>query len=386
MESDELYHTLCDLGETHYQVPRALWAARTTAFSGARIPLSIEDVHHIQAFIQAVEDTVVLPSYQAAVLQDAPYSAQHLSKSQGIWFGYDFHLTAEGPKLIEINTNAGGACLVGLLTQALTAEQAWQALYVSAFQTEWHRQFPNRPLTRLAIVDAQPENQYFYPEFLIFKALLENQGVQTVIVDPTELSYRDGQLWHQDQSLEFVYNRLTDFYLTDPTNAALLQAYQANAVVLTPNPRTYALYANKQNLCILSDKERLRDWGLPESTIACLTHTIPKTQLLMPSQADAIWQQRKQFFFKPTSRYGGKGVYKGESISRRVFEQILQEAYIAQQWIPASQVAVNGQSFKMDVRAYVCEHRIVQLAARLYQGQTTNFRTVGGGFALLGSE
>jgi hypothetical protein len=36
---------------------------------------------------------------------------------------------------------------------------------------------------------------------------------------------------------------------------------------------------------------------------------------------------------------------------------------------------------KFDVRNYVCNGQVQLLAARLYQGQTTNFRTPGGGFA-----
>jgi len=36
---------------------------------------------------------------------------------------------------------------------------------------------------------------------------------------------------------------------------------------------------------------------------------------------------------------------------------------------------------KSDVRCYVYDGKIQLVAARLYQGQTTNFRTPGGGFA-----
>ncbi len=36
---------------------------------------------------------------------------------------------------------------------------------------------------------------------------------------------------------------------------------------------------------------------------------------------------------------------------------------------------------KLDLRAYVYDGRVQLTAARLYQGQTTNFRTAGGGFA-----
>lgn len=36
---------------------------------------------------------------------------------------------------------------------------------------------------------------------------------------------------------------------------------------------------------------------------------------------------------------------------------------------------------KADIRCYVYNGQIQLVAARLYQGQTTNFRTPGGGFA-----
>jgi hypothetical protein len=36
---------------------------------------------------------------------------------------------------------------------------------------------------------------------------------------------------------------------------------------------------------------------------------------------------------------------------------------------------------KLDIRAYVYNGAIQLVAARLYEGQTTNFRTPGGGFA-----
>ena len=38
-------------------------------------------------------------------------------------------------------------------------------------------------------------------------------------------------------------------------------------------------------------------------------------------------------------------------------------------------------TMKADIRCYVYAGRIQLVAARLYQGQTTNFRTPGGGFA-----
>jgi hypothetical protein len=44
------------------------------------------------------------------------------------------------------------------------------------------------------------------------------------------------------------------------------------------------------------------------------------------------------------------------------------------------------QPMKFDLRNYVYDGTVQWVAARLYQGQTTNFRTPGGGFAPVFSE
>ena len=45
--------------------------------------------------------------------------------------------------------------------------------------------------------------------------------------------------------------------------------------------------------------------------------------------------------------------------------------------------SVNGEltELKADIRNYVYRGEVQLVAARLYQGQTTNFRTPGGGFS-----
>ena len=58
---------------------------------------------------------------------------------------------------------------------------------------------------------------------------------------------------------------------------------------------------------------------------------------------------------------------------------------IAQEIAPPAEYVVPVDGFettmKADIRCYVYAGRIQLVAARLYQGQTTNFRTLGGGFA-----
>jgi hypothetical protein len=103
---------------------------------------------------------------------------------------------------------------------------------------------------------------------------------------------------------------------------------------------------------------------------------------------DTLWAERKSLFFKPNSGYGSKGAYRGEKLTKRVYAEILQGDYVAQKLAPPGERAVcvndaEAVSLKYDVRCYVYDGQVQLVAARLYQGQTTNFRTSGGGFALV---
>jgi uncharacterized circularly permuted ATP-grasp superfamily protein len=112
---------------------------------------------------------------------------------------------------------------------------------------------------------------------------------------------------------------------------------------------------------------------------------IPRTERVTAAAADDLWSRRKSLFFKPAAGYGSKAAYRGDKITKRVFEEVLQGDYVAQALVPPSarQVQVDGNltELKVDLRNYVYAGEVQLVAARLWQGQTTNFRTPGGGFA-----
>jgi hypothetical protein len=156
-------------------------------------------------------------------------------------------------------------------------------------------------------------------------------------------------------------------------------------VVLTPHPRAHALYADKRNLMLLSDDATLQALGVGEATRKTLLAGIPQTVAVTPEQAERFWAERKRWFFKPPAGFGSRAAYRGDKLTRRVFEEILHGGYIAQEIAPPSEhlvpLADGEATMKADLRCYVYAGHIQLVAARLYQGQTTNFRTPGGGFA-----
>ncbi len=358
-------------------------------FADVTLFVTAAQIGQMQAVIAAVERVVKLPGWQDA----DPDHVQHPAK--GVFYGYDFHLNEQGIHLIEINSNAGGGFLNALLIDsqreaglpgAAVAVEGLEHTFLAMFQNEWRLARGDAPLNTVAIVDEQPEGQYLYPEFLLAKKLFESAGVASLIADPSALQAREDGLYCTGQRIDLIYNRLTDFSLRQ--HPSLRQAYLDGHVVLTPDPAHFARYADKRNLARLSDSQALRSLGASEADIAILQAGVPRTIVVRPGMEDALWAERKQWFFKPNSGYGSKGAYRGEKLTRRVFAEILKGDYVAQKLAAPGErsVCVNdaeAMPLKYDVRCFVYDGQTQLVAARLYQGQTTNFRTPGGGFALV---
>ena len=353
-------------------------------FSAAALTIPAVSLQAMADLVAAIESVIALPAYQAHALAQAPAIARLPCAARGAFMGYDFHLTAAGPKLIEINTNAGG----GLLNAYLLAEHGRAAEgarirdeFVAMFREEWRLERGDTPLRRIAIVDENPAEQFLAPEFTLFRALFEEHGIAAVVCDPSELSFDGEALRHAAQPVDLVYKRLTDFALDTTASTAIRTAFEQGKVVLTPNPRAHALYADKRNLMQLSDAAALKGLGVDAATRQTLLAGIPQTVAVTPEQAETFWADRKRWFFKPPAGFGSRAAYRGDKLTKRVFEEILHGGYIAQEIAPPSEHAVGEQTMKADIRCYVYNCHIQLVAARLYQGQTTNFRTPGGGFA-----
>ncbi|MDQ2988695.1 MAG: hypothetical protein M3R60_06295 [Pseudomonadota bacterium] len=370
-----------------------LFAARPVFISRSQAGL-IGDV------VAALESVIALPAYRELVLANAPAIAQRGDHgAHGVFFGYDFHPFGERLGLIEINTNAGGAMLNAAMARAhrtccldnarieaaIISGAVFEEAIIQMFRSEWATVRGAAPLRTIAIVDTEPQQQYLYPEFLLFQRLFASRGIDAVITDPARLTFHDGALWLEGRKIDLVYNRLTDFMLETPGTRALHEAYCADAVVLTPHPRAHALYANKHNLTIFSNAETLKTLGVAQSVIDILIANVPFTETVTLDNAERLWSERRGLFFKPVAGYGGKAAYRGDKLTKRVWQEILDGDYIAQHVVaPGVRVAGTADSpetLKFDLRSYVYKAQVQWTAARLYQGQTTNFRTPGGGFA-----
>ncbi|MCF6208054.1 MAG: hypothetical protein L3J61_01525, partial [Ghiorsea sp.] len=72
------------------------------------VPISQHDFQAMLSFARAAYQLKHNPAYLALLADKLPETAKTAPNNPSILMGYDFHLTDENPKLIEINNNAGG--------------------------------------------------------------------------------------------------------------------------------------------------------------------------------------------------------------------------------------------------------------------------------------
>lgn len=370
-------------------------------FSEFPLFVAQQDLEKALAFTKVVSGLPQSDSYRSAVGKHIPPIAGAQSKNPGVLFGYDFHLTTEGPKLIEINTNAGGAYLnyhllnaqvaccdaaEAIIQPALMVDDFEQRL-LNMFQREFHLQAQDsaRSLSVIAIVDEQPKQQFLYDEFLMFQKLFQRHGIKTHIVDPSDFTIHPDGIYMGSDRIDLIYNRHTDFYLQSSEMDAIKNAYVNQQVVLSPNPSHYGQLADKRLLTLLSDERFLSGLQLPAEDTALVQSIIPATVPVGSDNADELWRNRKKYFFKPMVGFGSRASYSGAKLTKKTWQYIVNHDYVAQAFVPPDVRRFNRdgnwEDYKTDLRIYSYEGQPLMVAARIYQGQTTNMRTPGGGFA-----
>jgi len=366
-------------------------------FSRSAVFVAGDALDAMRDVVAAIERVVALPGYADLALRDAHPHARVPARHRGAFLGFDFHLSAEGPQLIEINTNAGGGPLNALLRRAQRSccEPVTRALadrgpdpidaFVEMLRHEWSLARGSAVLRRIAVVDDDPASQFLHPEMQLFAAALRAEDIDALVCDPRELTIVDDGLAHASGPIDLVYNRLTDFALAQPSHAVLAEALVRDLAIVTPHPRAHALYADKLRLVTLSDPSALERIGVADDDRSLLERHVPRTERVDPGDADRLWAARKGLFFKPRDGYGSRAAYRGDKITKGVFASVIAGGFVAQRIVAPSDrvVIVDGEprTLKVDVRNFAYDGRVQLVSARLYHGQTTNMRTPGGGLA-----
>jgi len=286
--------------------------------------------------------------------------------NKSILMSYDFHLDqSNNLKLIEINTNAAFLALGELMYQAHELPQPVSGFTLNEIAENIQEELNlngQKDKASIAIIDEEPEKQKLYIEFLVYNEFFKSKGFQSIITDFRNIP----------DNVNFIYNRYTDFYFDHPESLHLKKLFSEKKVCFSPNPFEYELLANKQ---------RMIDWSIQ----GLFKKNLPYAQKITSENQEQIWTERKKYFFKPLQSFGSKQSYRGEKISRKMFEKIPNNGFIAQEYIEPPKMTFitpsGEQEYKFDLRFYAYKDRVQSVIARIYQGQVTNLQTPYGGFA-----
>ncbi|MBF8274818.1 MAG: hypothetical protein HW380_3923 [Magnetococcales bacterium] len=317
-------------------------------------------------FIRLLDHLHRSQDYLNLVTPLLPESALFDPGHDAVMMGYDFHITPQGPRLIEVNTNAGGATL------------AWQAQasgngnpfpfhgqrnpIMDSFNEEMvqfskgQKQQPNQVI----ILDEDPEKQFLYNEMQTFVSLFTQRGIRTAIAAPEALELQGDALFYQGKPVDMIYNRHCDFYLESQPMAHVRTAWLKHQVCLTPNPRIYGLLSDKRRMTLWSDPQIVATLGLtPEQQQRLLTIT-PLTRTMASLDLSTLWQDRRHWVFKPTTSHGGKGVLLGRKISKARFDTLIPEQTLAQHLAPPAIIRCpdREQPVKTDFRLFVYRRKV----------------------------
>jgi hypothetical protein len=360
------------------------------SISSTRISLSRSDLANMIRLVRALFRLSRLAEYRESVWPLVPEIARFNPGHDAVMMGYDFHLSDNGPQLIEVNNNAGGG-LLAYLAYAPEEMMAHDVLperlrdqLVASFAEEMRRFTGSNSVLprRIVIIDENPEEQFLYPEMEIFRELFADWcSCCASIVDPSELEASAKGVFIKGMPVDLIYNRHCDFYLETDVMAGIRAAYRNGTVCLTPNPFTYGLLGDKRRLACWTDPERLKESGLDERSQETILRHIPESHIMSEMDLEQLWAERKNWVLKPAVLHASRGVLLGAKTSRNRFNQFVPEETVVQRYVPPTVTETAAGQLKTDLRLYVYRRRVLGVAARLYQGQVTNLRTEGGGFA-----
>ena len=375
--------------ETERRLAAGEFALSPTLLSPNVVPVSAATIASAKRIARAFHALRESPAYVEFVCALGPYAVD--PGNRGALTSLDFHVGPDGAlKLIEINTNASMGLMGDLAYRAQGLANPlggdFRDELLATFRAEARASRIGRDPARVAIVDRAPDKQRLFVEFLACQELFRGAGMACEIADTSEVQVDlSGRAAIRGEQIDLIYNRDVDFYLSAPESAGLRRAFTEGAACVTPQPFEYQALADKDRLGELAEPGALERF-LPDDADArdairgCLLRSRPVASF----DPEELWRERRNWFFKPARAHGGKAAYRGASIARKAFGAMIESGgFIAQEYAPPATIEAPEGELKYDLRFFVYRGRAQMGVARLYQGQTTNAQTPGGGTACL---
>jgi len=277
----------------------------------------------------------------------------------------DAFLTPQGPRFIEINSDAPAGFGYGdrmaqvfsrlPLFREFASTRAVAYLpsappLVQAVLAEWGRR-GGRTAPVVAIVDwADVKTR---PDQDILRASFEAAGVRCLLADPREMAVREGRLRVGAEAVDVVYRRALLSELAERHDEAgpLLSAYRDRLAVfinsfrcgLSEDKAFFGLLTDEAHAGLMTDDER----RLVSGTVPW-TRRVEERRTLKDGQAiDLVpWvlDHAADLVLKPAHGYGGQSVLVGEEATPAAWRAAVAAA-LGAPWVVQEKVAVPREEF-----------------------------------------
>jgi len=322
--------------------------------------------------------------------------------SPEIVFGrFDGVRRADGLQLIEFNGGVPGGAAPNDLTAGVM--QAWSPFrslaerytvevpaigpcVIASLLDAWH-DFggTGSPFVVFAVPNELKDR--IAPGLRFFLALAARQGLETVMVDPGELTRQAGALWLGDRRVEVVVRVFFTSMLASLGERIepLMAAVRAGEVCMATSIRS-GLYGHKSLFAVITDPDIALDLPVEQRQLA-MQH-IPWTRVLADRETTGpegdrvkllqyAGQHRAELVLKPADGTGGAGVVLGWETAAEPWRDALHHALGQGVWILQGRVPLTTEAFPLlepgfpkvafqdDHNPIVCNGRIAGYMVRL---------------------
>ena len=252
-----------------------------------------------------------------------------------------FYKDYENFMFCELNTDGSSAmgednelAKVILKSQGLTDfENKYKLDYFELFDS-WvdksieifNKYDPENKSPNVAIVDFKESRNDL--EFQEFKKSYLNKGYNCIIVDPRDVEYKDGSLYHEDYKIDLVYRRLVTFELINKADEIpdFIEAYRKKAFCSIGSLKSQVVH-NKIFFKVLHDLDTLEILS-PEEREFVKKH-IPYTGIFGGDEESfkKVLNGKDKYIMKPMDLNASQGVYAGRDLSKEEWEKRLLKSW-----------------------------------------------------------
>jgi len=347
--------------------------------------VSAASLDDIRRFIGVFDHVTARAPWQAAARCGLPAIAQIMRPETCFFSAWDFHLPPEGGcQLIEFNDNGSGFLFAAIINAvyymaaaaSLDRKALTPPLEVAAFRKHvldmvkreaiaFHGGLPDGLFLILDDADSLQRGKFLH-ELELLRDLFRAEGWQAALGPPAKTRWDGKHLLFDGRRVSFVVNRSTDFFWQADEFAALRAAYGEGNVCVVPNPSSYATRSDKRLLEFLSLPDWDEELGIRPEERRVLSAHVPETHVVRATNIDALVERKRELVFKPLHGFAGRGLLDSAEIGRTRLQRLVRhgEGYVAQRWVPKTEMKSDGDRLWIDLRVWAWRGEIFNLSGR----------------------